>query len=107
VIPDEAQGYHQNSSRGGFRNCEDGVGTTIAGRAELITGSIHDPVQLMWIDGFEQCWHGSRLTFHICLIGRPLLLGPESILEAHTDHERVRKSELMRAVNIYSKLCEA
>jgi acetylornithine deacetylase len=36
--------------------------------------------------------------------GTALLIGPGSILDAHTEHERVAKSELMRAVEIYSEL---
>jgi acetylornithine deacetylase len=36
--------------------------------------------------------------------GRPCLLGPGSIGDAHTDHERVRKADLVRAVDLYCKL---
>jgi len=36
--------------------------------------------------------------------GVPLLIGPGSILVAHTEHERVPKSELLRAVEIYVEL---
>lgn len=36
--------------------------------------------------------------------GRPYLVGPGSILEAHTDHEHVRKRELEQAVEIYSEI---
>jgi len=32
------------------------------------------------------------------------LIGPGSILDAHTDHERVKKSELIRAVDLYVDL---
>ena len=33
--------------------------------------------------------------------GKPLLIGPGSILDAHTDGERVRKNDLLAAVEIY------
>jgi len=36
--------------------------------------------------------------------GRPLLLGPGSIKVAHTDHECVRKADLVRAVELYCRL---
>jgi acetylornithine deacetylase len=36
--------------------------------------------------------------------GAPLLLGPGSILNAHTDHEFVEKAELSAAVDLYAKL---
>lgn len=36
--------------------------------------------------------------------GRPCLLGPGSISVAHTDHERVRKADLVRAVELYCRL---
>lgn len=38
--------------------------------------------------------------------GQPLLLGPGSILVAHTDHEHVRIADLHRAVDQYVKLAE-
>jgi acetylornithine deacetylase len=36
--------------------------------------------------------------------GRPLLLGPGSISVAHTDHECVRKADLVHAVELYCRL---
>jgi len=39
--------------------------------------------------------------------GKPLLLGPGSILNAHTEHEFVSKKELAAAVELYvSLVCE-
>ena len=38
--------------------------------------------------------------------GRPLLIGPGSILDAHTDHERVSKAELERSVELYVELAK-
>ncbi|HEY0346740.1 MAG TPA: hypothetical protein VGC60_01175, partial [Pyrinomonadaceae bacterium] len=67
--------------------------------------SVHDPVRLLTIDGFDQMV--ARFTTDIPYLsnwGQPLLIGPGSILVAHTDHERVKKSELTRAVEIYVDL---
>jgi acetylornithine deacetylase len=36
--------------------------------------------------------------------GRPVLLGPGSITEAHTEHECVRKADLLRAAELYCRL---
>jgi acetylornithine deacetylase len=36
--------------------------------------------------------------------GRPVLLGPGSIRDAHTQHERVRKAELVKGVELYCRL---
>jgi acetylornithine deacetylase len=36
--------------------------------------------------------------------GKPLLFGPGSILDAHTEHERISKTELERAVDVYTEM---
>jgi len=38
--------------------------------------------------------------------GKPLLLGPGSILDAHTEHERIAKPELERAIELYVELAD-
>jgi acetylornithine deacetylase len=79
--------------------------TAIAGRAEIEYLSVHDPVRLFTIAGFEQCV--VRFTTDIPYLsgwGQPLLLGPGSILKAHTDDECVSKQELSKAVTLYAEL---
>ena len=74
-------------------------------RAALDYKSVHDPVRLMAIEGFEQMI--ARFTTDIPYLpnwGQPLLIGPGSILDAHTEHERVKKDDLVGAVTIYSDL---
>lgn len=78
---------------------------TVAGRAEIEYLSAHNPVRLTALEGFEQCV--VRFTTDIPYLsnwGAPLLLGPGSILNAHTEHERVSKSELSEAVELYQQL---
>ncbi len=41
---------------------------------------------------------------YLSSIGTPLLVGPGSIHMAHTAHERIRKDELARAVDLYQQL---
>jgi acetylornithine deacetylase len=77
----------------------------IAGRAAIEYKSVHDPVRLTTLEGFEQML--ARFTTDIPYLsnwGTPLLIGPGSILVAHTDHERVSKQELLKAVDLYVEL---
>jgi acetylornithine deacetylase len=79
--------------------------SAVDGRAAIDYKSTHDPVRLLNVDGFEQMI--ARFTTDIPYLanwGQPLLIGPGSILVAHTDGEKVRKSELLEAVDIYSEL---
>jgi acetylornithine deacetylase len=80
----------------------------IDGRAEVEYWSEHEPVRMQSIAGFEQCV--VRFTTDIPYLsgwGKPLLLGPGSILNAHTDHESVEKHELEEAVKLYVGLVRA
>lgn len=75
------------------------------GRAAIQFGSIHNPQQMLAVAGFDQTT--VRFTTDIPYLsnwGTPLLIGPGSILDAHTEHERVRKSDLLRAVELYCQL---
>jgi acetylornithine deacetylase len=55
--------------------------------------------------GFEQCVVGFTTdTAHLGHWGAALLLGPGSILDAHTAHERIAKAELARGVDLYVRL---
>lgn len=80
----------------------------ISGRAAVEYSSAHEPVNLHTDAGFEQCV--VRFTTDIPYLSRwgiPLLLGPGSILNAHTDHESVEKRELAEAVELYVRLVRA
>jgi len=78
----------------------------IAGtRGQLEYATAHNPIRLFSVAGFDQCV--VRFTTdvpHLSQWGRPLLLGPGSILVAHTDHEKISKRELEQAVELYLKL---
>ena len=107
VVPDEASAQLQIrlvSAAGPVRKI---LETAIAGRAEVEYLSEHEPVRLETVDGFEQCV--VRFTTDIPYLSRwgaPLLLGPGSILNAHTDHEFVEKRELSNAVELYVRLVQ-
>lgn len=81
------------------------VEQAVAGRASLELHSAHDPQRMVAIDGLEQTV--VRFTTDIPYLtnwGQPLLIGPGSILDAHTAHERVAKSELLKSIELYFSL---
>lgn len=105
VIPDEAQTALQIRLAIPAQAAKDLLERAVGGRASLDYKSVHDPVRLLALDGFEQTI--VRFTTDIPYLtnwGTPLLIGPGSILDAHTEHERVAKGELLKAVEIYSNL---
>jgi len=77
----------------------------VAGRARVEYLSVAEPVRMHAVEGFER--DVVRFTTDIPYLsnwGAPLLVGPGSILDAHTDAERVSKRELEEAVMIYTRL---
>jgi acetylornithine deacetylase len=105
VTPAEAAADLQLRLVNGADSIKTIIEDTVAERAEVQYLSENDPVHLVTIDGFEQCV--VRFTTDIPYLsnwGAPLLLGPGSILNAHTDHEFVEKRELTEAVDLYARL---
>lgn len=79
----------------------------VRGRAEIEVLSCSEPVKLTTVDGFTQ--KVVRFTTdipHLPNWGKPLLLGPGSILVAHTKDEFVYKSDLEKAVGLYAELAK-
>ncbi|MEJ7624659.1 MAG: M20/M25/M40 family metallo-hydrolase [Pyrinomonadaceae bacterium] len=77
----------------------------IRGRGELEVSSYSEPVRMLAVDGFEQ--KVVRFTTdipHLTNWGQPLLIGPGSILVAHTKDEFVLKKDLEEAVGLYVNL---
>jgi len=105
VVSDEAQTVLQIRLATPARAAQELLERAVDGRALVEYKSVHDPVRLLALDGFEQTM--VRFTTDIPYLtrwGTPLLIGPGSILDAHTQNERVAKSELTKAVEIYSSL---
>src|SRR6185369_14126121 len=85
------------------RVLEDAVGT----RGRLEYSSAHNPVRLFSVPGFDECV--VRFTTDVPYLsqwGKPLLIGPGSILDAHTDHEKISKRELEDAIDLYVRLAK-
>jgi acetylornithine deacetylase len=83
------------------------VDRVVDGRATIEYSSAHSPARFFTVPGFDECV--VRFTTDIPYLsnwGKPLLLGPGSILDAHTDGERVSKQQLREAVDLYVTLTE-
>lgn len=105
VIPDHARAELQIRLATDIERVRPLIEQAVAGRARVEYASAHDPVRLFAVAGFDSCV--VRFTTDVPYLsnwGRPLLLGPGSILDAHTEHERIAKSELERAIEIYVAL---
>jgi acetylornithine deacetylase len=86
---------------------EHALETVIRGRGKIEVLSCSEPVKMLEVDGFKQ--KVVRFTTDIPYLtnwGQPLLLGPGSILVAHTKDEFVLKKDLEEAVNLYSDLAK-
>jgi acetylornithine deacetylase len=105
VIPAEARASLHIRLATDAAKIRDLLERVVDGRASLEFSSTHDPQRMLRVDGLEETV--VRFTTDIPYLtnwGQPLLIGPGSILEAHTAHERVKKSDLLQAVEIYSSL---
>jgi acetylornithine deacetylase len=74
----------------------------VAGRADVEYSFACDPVFTEKLEGFETTV--VSFTTDIPMLtnwGKPLLFGPGSILDAHTEDEKVSKNDLSRAVDSY------
>lgn len=108
VIPEKAQAELQIRLAIGIEQVKRLITETVAGRAQIEYASAHDPVRLFSAPGFDECV--VRFTTDIPYLshwGQALLLGPGSILDAHTEDERVSKQELERAVELYVRLANS
>jgi acetylornithine deacetylase len=105
VIPDKARAELQIRLGIYIEQAKRLLETAVGGRGHLEYASAHDPVRLFSVPDFEECV--VRFTTDIPYLsnwGKALLLGPGSILDAHTDHEKISKRELERAVELYVRL---
>ena len=82
-----------------------GVRSATAGRADIAVRTKSQPQVLFTLPGFptELMPFGTDIPY-LTAFGRPLLLGPGSVLDAHIENERVEKKQLEDAVAIYKEL---
>jgi len=105
VIPDHARAELQIRLATDIERVKRVVEEAVAGRARVEYASAHNPVRLFSVAGFDDCV--VRFTTDVPYLsnwGKPLLIGPGSIFDAHTDHERIARHELERSVDLYVAL---
>jgi acetylornithine deacetylase len=105
VIPAEAQAELQIRLVTDAAQVREALESAVAGRAHIEYLSVASPVRMLDVEGFEPCI--VRFTTdipHLNNWGTSLLLGPGSILLAHTSEERIAKRELEEAVELYKSL---
>jgi acetylornithine deacetylase len=105
VIPPHAHAELLFRSVGAHDDIRAVLAATVGNRVSVTEVLEVPPVRLDTRDGFETGVFA--YTTDIPLLsawGTPLLLGPGSIHVAHTDHEHVRVSELIEAVDLYARL---
>ena len=105
VIPDRASAKVLFRTVNATEELRERVEAVVRGRCEYEFIRDTKPIRTEYFEGFET----DVVSFSTDLPsltrwGRPLLLGPGSIRIAHTDHERVPKSEMLRAVDLYTRL---
>ena len=108
VIPDKARAELQIRLGIDIEHVQRLLENAVGPRGRIEYASAHNPVRLHSVAGLEQIV--VRFTTDIPYLsnwGQALLLGPGSIFDAHTEHERISKRELEEAVEIYINLVNA
>ena len=108
VIPDHAEAdilFRSIPEPQDVPNLRTRVEKLLEGRCNLTLIRDTPPLKLEALEGYDT----QMVAFTTDLPsltnwGRPLLIGPGSIHEAHTEDEKVPKAELLKAVEIYVKL---
>jgi acetylornithine deacetylase len=105
VVPDRARAEVMFRSVVPVENLKRRLTALVGGRAEL-RYPFEVPITMMNVrEGFETMVvsFASDVPF-LTNWGKPFLTGPGSILDAHTDHERISKNELLEGVEVYVRL---
>jgi acetylornithine deacetylase len=77
----------------------------VGGRAAVNVVASADPHRMHVVEGFETmvASFGSDAPY-LSNLGKPLLIGPGSILDAHTVHEKISRQEMIDGAAIYERL---
>lgn len=108
VIPALASAELLFRSVGDERELHTVLEQAVAGRAAIAHVLTVPPVRLKTLDGFDTAvfWYTTDIPF-LNKWGTPLLIGPGSVVQAHTADESVPVSELLEAADLYEKLAKS
>jgi acetylornithine deacetylase len=105
VIPDEAEAtvvFRTSTEPAGTAALRSRIEALLQGRCEWEFFRDTPALRLEVLEGFEaEVFAFTTDLPSLTRWGRPLLLGPGSVTVAHTEQERVRKADLLRAVELY------
>ncbi|MBZ5546077.1 MAG: M20/M25/M40 family metallo-hydrolase [Acidobacteriia bacterium] len=105
IVPDEASAVVLIRTVNGAAELRQNIQRLLDGRCEYEFVRETPALKMETLDGFETGVVAFTTDLpNLTNWGRPLLLGPGSINVAHTDHERVGKTDLDRAVELYCRL---
>jgi acetylornithine deacetylase len=105
IIPDQAEANIMMRTVRNAQVLRQRVEALLKGRCEYQVARDTPALLLEKLEGFESDVFAYTTDLpSLPSWGRPLLLGPGSITEAHTDHECVRKADLTRAVQLYCQM---
>jgi acetylornithine deacetylase len=105
VIADKAEAHLLVRLVGPAEGIRKAIVDAVAGRCEVVFSLELPFVQMRAVEGFETMV--AKFTTDVPSLtnwGEPFLLGPGSIHVAHTPDERIRKRELLEAVELYARL---
>jgi acetylornithine deacetylase len=102
VIPDSAEAVILIRTVAPSRVYVDRLKTIVGDRCRLVVSKASEPQTMLALPDFptKVVGYGTDIPL-LRSLGRPLLLGPGSIFDAHTPTEKVSKGELSRAVDLY------
>jgi acetylornithine deacetylase len=105
VVPDQAAAQIVIRTVNGSEELRRKISELLEGRCELEFVRDTPPLRLEKLDGYATDVVAFTTDLpSLTRWGRPVLLGPGSISVAHTEHERVGKAELVKAVELYCRL---
>jgi len=105
VIPDYAEAEVMFRTVVSFEKMKDILEQALSEGISMEYTFTSDPVIMNTAEGFETGVAAFATDVPVLTNwGKPYLLGPGSILDAHTDYEKVKKSDLKKCVVLYTDL---